>query len=326
MKVGGLFSGGGGFEYAATLIGWDIEFTCEIDDFCNRILKYHFPNATHYTDITKTDFAKYRGKIDLLTGGFPCQPFSLAGSRKGKDDDRYLWPEMLRVIREIQPTWVIGENVAGITSMVQPGSETQVESQAALFEENNQETILEQQFVIETICSDLEREGYSVQPVIIPACAVCAPHRRDRIWLIAHSISMQSKRDGESGKLGSKTTKGKGDRKEWEWIRNATGNICKEIHDTNSESERLQRVTDYRVFPESWKKQQNGQSFGIFCSNWQDFPTQSPVCNGDDGISTRLDSIAFSKWRSESIKVAGNAIVPQVAVEIFKAIKKIESV
>ena len=182
-----LFSGIGGFDYAAALLGWINIFDCEIDAFCRKVLEYHFPNSVHYGDITKQIFKEWRGKIDVLSGGFPCQPFSLAGQRKGADDNRYLWPQMLRVIREIRPTWVVGENVAGILTMVQPGAEVEVGGQASLFGEDYRKRVLHrQEYVIETICRDLEREGYAVQPLLIPACAVGAPHRRDRIWFIAH--------------------------------------------------------------------------------------------------------------------------------------------
>lgn len=101
ISHGSLFSGIGGFDLAAEWIGWENVFHCEINEFCTKILNYHFPNAEHYADITKTDFSKYRGRIDVLTGGFPCQPFSVSGKRRGTDDNRYLWPEMLRAIQEI---------------------------------------------------------------------------------------------------------------------------------------------------------------------------------------------------------------------------------
>ena len=125
LTHGSLFSGFDAPSVAASWLDWENAFHCEINPFCNEILKYWFPNSEHYEDITKTDFKKWREKIDVLTGGFPCQPFSLAGRRKGADDNRYLWPHMLRAIREIRPTWVIGENVAGILTMVQPGKETE---------------------------------------------------------------------------------------------------------------------------------------------------------------------------------------------------------
>lgn len=111
---GSLFSGIGGPEIAAEEMGWKNMFHCEINPFGRKILDYWFPNSKSYEDITKTNFTEWRGKINVLTGGFPCQPFSCAGQRKGAEDDRYLWPEMLRAIREIQPDWVVGENVAGI--------------------------------------------------------------------------------------------------------------------------------------------------------------------------------------------------------------------
>lgn len=136
MTHASLFSGIGGFDLAAEWMGWHNAFHCEINEFCTKILNYHFQDAEHYTDITRTDFSKWGGRIDVLSGGFPCQPFSLAGQRKGADDNRYLWPQMLRAIREIRPTWVVGENVAGILTMVQPGAEVEVGGQASLFGED----------------------------------------------------------------------------------------------------------------------------------------------------------------------------------------------
>lgn len=187
MTHGSLFSGIGGFDLAAQWAGWENLFYCEINKFCRQVLQYHFPKSISYEDIKQTDFKQWRGKVDIISGGFPCQPFSLAGQRKGTDDDRYLWPEMLRAIREIQPTWVVGENVAGILTMVQPGTETSLGCEQSLFSEEDRERILvEQEYVVETVCGDLEREGYSVQPFVIPACAVGAPHRRDRVWFVAY--------------------------------------------------------------------------------------------------------------------------------------------
>lgn len=190
LTHGSLFSGIGGPEVAAEMMGWENVFHCDINPFGRKVLDYWYPNSKSYEDITKTDFTEWRGKIDVLTGGFPCQPFSVAGKRKGADDNRYLWPHMLRAIREIRPAWVVGENVAGILTMVQPGKEVEVGCQASLFGEDNRKRILlRQEYVVETICKDLEREGYSVQPLLIPACAVGAPHRRDRVWFVAHANS-----------------------------------------------------------------------------------------------------------------------------------------
>ena len=204
MNHASLFLGIGGFDLAAREVGWNNVFQCEIDPFCQSVLKYYFPKTVLYEDIKRTDFTSWKGKIDVLTGGFPCQPFSVAGQRKGADDDRYLWPEMLRVIRETRPLWVIGENVAGITNMVQPGSETDVETKSDQDEENYKETILEQEYIINTICDDLEREGYSVQPIIVPACGVGAPHKRYRIWFIASDCSdarVEGLRQGREDKI-----------------------------------------------------------------------------------------------------------------------------
>lgn len=298
LTHGSLFSGIGGFDLAAQWMGWENVFHCEINPFGQKILKHYWPNAHSYEDITTTDFTIYRGRIDVLSGGFPCQPFSTAGRRKGAEDDRYLWPKMLRAIDEIRPTWVVGENVAGLTSMVQPEViETDLESQTNLQGEIDTKTIQEyQQYVIETVCSDLERLGYSVQPLIIPACASGAPHRRDRIWFIAYCAdsgveSVQKQKKCFNGPDSSPYS-------------NSTG---------------LQGIEN-RGRIVRFRKKSKQQPLRQFCSTWQDFPTQSPVCGGNDGLPTQLDGITFPKWRSESLKAYGNAVVPQVVYEIFKAI------
>ena len=185
IRHASLFSGIGAPELAAFWLGWQNLFHCEISEFCNTVLNYWYPNSIGYENIKTTDFSEWKGSVDVLTGGFPCQPFSSAGQRLGADDDRYLWPEMLRAIRQIQPTFVIGENVAGILSMVQPGEAVKVGSTTSLFDEGDDIYRKEQLFVVETVCADLEREGYSVQPFVIPACSVGAPHQRDRVWFVA---------------------------------------------------------------------------------------------------------------------------------------------
>ncbi len=196
-----LFSGIGGAELAASWLGWTNVFHCEIQEFQQKVLKYWFPNSISYEDITKTDFKEWRGQIDVLTGGFPCQPFSVAGKRKGTEDNRYLWGEMLRAIRQIQPTWVVGENVNGILSMVQPCNAIKVGRTDDLFEENYIYRT-EQQFTIDVICEDLEHAGYSVQPIVIPACAVGAPHRRDRVWIVAHRTDTRAESLQQGGQNG----------------------------------------------------------------------------------------------------------------------------
>ena len=207
MTHASLFSGIGGSEIAATQMGWSNLFHCEINPFGRRVLEYWYPNSTSYEDITQTDFTPWRGRVDVLTGGFPCQPFSLAGQRRGADDDRYLWPQMLRAIREIRPSWVVGENVAGILTMVQSGTEVEVGGGASFFgEDYRKRVLLRQQFTVETICASLEREGYSVQPFVIPACAVGAPHRRDRVWFIARRVAPNATGHGNSGRPGQLCT------------------------------------------------------------------------------------------------------------------------
>jgi len=162
MIHGSLFSGIGGFDLAAEWMGWENKFHCEWNTFGQKVLHHYWPQAEQFTDITKTDFKKYANRIDILTGGFPCQPYSSAGKRLGKEDERHLWPEMLRAIREIQPRWVVGENVLGLVNW----------SGGLVFHE---------------VQADLEAEGYEVQPYVLPAVSVNAPHRRDRVWFVAKS-------------------------------------------------------------------------------------------------------------------------------------------
>ncbi len=387
---------------AARWIGWDNMFHCEINQFCTRILNHHFKTSIHYDNIKETDFTPWRERIDVLTGGFPCQPFSMAGKRKGAEDDRYLWPEMLRAIHEIKPRWIVGENVAGILSMVQPCNEITVACRESLFGENHGTEFLRQQYVIETICKDIEREGYEIQPLLIPACAVGAPHRRDRVWFIAHTDSERfgdgsGNREGRqlcrneeryvaednfqrNGRFDRACTYGAdglasdthGDRRWKRTDKQIPFTECKgetdyrddgengAIADTTSQQgERLgfeksensgasqgksgrSNITDDNrecITPHRHSEQfHDGNYQGAERRNvpeirletsyitgyWKEFPSQPPVCVGDDGLSDRLDAITFSRWRMESVKAAGNAIVPQVAYEIFSVIDEIE--
>lgn len=323
-----LCTGIGACELAATWIGWDNAFSCEIDAFCQRVLKYYYPNSKHYGNIFETDFTEWRGKIDVLTAGFPCQPFSCAGSRKGAEDDRYLWPEVLRVIGEVRPAWFIGENVAGITSMVLPGDEIEVGSYTDLLGESYQETEMRQQFVIDRICNDLESIGYSVQPIIIPACTVGAPHRRDRIWFIAHctdarSKSMQQRQnriyeftDAAHSKCfgGDKVHKKiQSEQPDGEWADCIS-------NQRNASDPKMLRCAIFR----KTRTGRNGFEDTYFCTNWRNFPTQSPICCRNDGIPCKLSGITVPKHRIESIKSLGNTMVPQVVYQIFKAIAETE--
>lgn len=137
MTHASLFSGIGGAEIAAAWLGWENLFHCDINEFGRKVLGYWFPQSKEYNDIKTTDFTEWRGRVDVLTAGFPCQPFSVAGKRRGADDDRYLWPETLRAINEIRPAWFVGENVFGIASMVLPGEEVDMGRTDDLFEEGN---------------------------------------------------------------------------------------------------------------------------------------------------------------------------------------------
>ena len=184
MTHASLCTGIGACELAATWMGENL-FSCEIDEFCNKVLKYHYPKAIHYGNIFEQDFREWRGRVDVLTAGFPCQVYSLAGKRLGDKDDRYLWPQVLRVIEEIRPTWFVGENVAGILSMVLSGEEVKVGSYTDVCGESYTMHETRQVYAVEQIKRDLASIGYSLQPVVIPACAVGAPHRRDRVWFIA---------------------------------------------------------------------------------------------------------------------------------------------
>lgn len=414
MNHASLFSGIGGAEVAASMMGWQNLFHCEIQEFPRKVLQYWFPNSESYEDITKTDFTKWHGKVDVLTGGFPCQPFSLAGRRKGADDNRYLWPQMLRAIRQIHPTWVVGENVNGIKTMVESCQVTHMGRTDYLFEENHLYRE-ESRFTLDKICADLEAEGYSVQPIVIPACAIGAPHRRDRVWIVAHRSDPRAETVQQEGQDGicsarpsphtqcdghspqrhgnqrarARKSKEGQDRPQPRSRRHGSGTTPSYAHGTrqrrgknkqepftecsrkpNLGTRRSKRLASHSLQHRSHEVHQDHQSQfpdgartnslggqrssphsngfgwdkgeheyarsqktqqGEFQpggadspeSRWRNFPTQSPVCRGNDGIPFDVDSltISFPKWRQESIKAYGNAWVPQVAYEIFRAIE-----
>ena len=289
MNHGSLFSGIGGFDLAAEWMDWTNVFHCEWEEFPRKVLNYHFPKSISYGDIKETDFTIHRGQIDILTGGFPCQPYSSAGKRLGKEDDRHLWPEMLRAIREIQPRWVVGENVRGLVNW----------NGGLVFEE---------------VQADLENEGYEVQPFILPAAGVNAPHRRERVWFVAYSNECNDGRNARENE-GTSGTERIQERNE---IRQSveSSQVWRLAANPISDrfSEKKHRQTESR--------QHTKENKGCW---WQDFPTQSPILCRNDGIPRELDSISFPKWRNESIKAYGNAIVPQVVYPIFKAIESYES-
>lgn len=314
-----LFSGIGGFDLAAEWAGFHNLFHCEINEFSKQVLKYHFPESVSYEDITKTDFREWRGKVTVLSGGFPCQPFSVSGQRKGSEDDRYLWHEMLRAIDEIRPDWVIGENVAGLLSMVQSDCKIRMENQTSLFEDSQEGVgIIESEYIIESICKDLEQIGYSIQPVIIPACAVGAPHRRDRIWFIASNSECSRRREIYNKNKSQKPS------------RNGPSCIGGQRIAPDTKIQQSKRSKSKQSKYSEKEQGKSGRSIsGKYCedkSTWCNFPTESPVYPRNDGFSYRLAgrSISEPKWREEAVKACGNAIVPQVAYEFFKNIKQIE--
>ncbi len=284
MRHGSLFSGIGGFDLASEWMGWENVFHCEWNEFGKKVLKYHFPNADSYGDITQTDFTKYANRIDILTGGFPCQPFSNAGQRKGTEDKRYLWGEMLRAIQEIKPKYVVAENVFGITT-------------------------IDGGLVFNQVCIDLENEGYEVQPFIIGAASKNAPHRRERCWFVAYSKFKSTGSDG-----------GTNDEKKRDLRRGNTGDVlgtfCSDGNVADTDGIGLWGKGDGLGKSGFVDKTSKG-------NDWIHFPTEPPICSGDDGFPNELDGITLSKWKKESLKAYGNAIVPQVAYEIFKVIESI---
>ena len=290
-----LFSGIGGFALAARWAGIETVAFCEIEEFPRKVLQKNFPGVPIHRDIHDLDGSEYAG-IDLITGGYPCQPFSLAGKRKGTEDDRHLWPEMRRIIAQAKPSWVVCENVAGHVTMG-----------------------------LDEVLSDLESEGYATQPLIIPACAKDAPHRRDRVWIIGYSNVANSgskRRRGRSdenaqGQVGSLQTEG-----------SSTGTKQRILADTDSlrvEGARAKQQTARAIrkseaisdtnstgFEEQRKsKLQTKEHEATECgSRWEAEPNVGRVANG---IPNRVDRL----------KGLGNAIVPQVAYEILRTIRAV---
>lgn len=316
LKMLDLFSDIGGFSLAADWTG-GIETVafCEIEPYCQKVLKKHWHDVPIYPDIKELK-GEQIGPVDIVCGGFPCQPFSVAGKRSAQDDDRHLWPEMFRVIQECKPTWVIGENVIGLIELA-----------------------LEDCFV------DLETEGYEVQPLIIPACAVNAPHRRDRVWILAHSRRIGrrgwsnenvQRQDGplqtegscagnQSGILAD--TNGKGlqgneksgsDGEEWSESHDEQFVRCnrvsaEDVADTQYIGS-VQSQPTARHRPELSKDRSLTQSkYNEFrcAANWDIEPDVGRVAHG---IPNRV----------HRLRALGNSIVPQVAYQILQGIVDIE--
>lgn len=284
LKHIGLFEGIGGFSLAARWMGWETIAWCEWDKKCQKLLSKRFPESKQHGNIKETDFTIYRGQCDIVTGGFPCQPYSAAGRRKGKEDERHLWPEMLRAVREIQPSWVVGENVPGLLNW------------------NNG-------MVLSEIKTDLENSGFEVfPPCILPACGIGAPHRRDRVWIIAYNDKVKGQpiapnREWKSGQQ----------IKERDEVWSEPLPIMQGGVATNSDSNQRSKGGVYKTEPKKTERYAGPfDALSYERNTWENFPAQSPVCRGNDGVPNRVDRL----------KQLGNAIVPQVALQIFKAIEE----
>jgi DNA (cytosine-5)-methyltransferase 1 len=365
-----LFSGIGGFALAAESVWPGIKHTfVEWDSFCQAVLRKHWPEAEIHGDIRKfiadtksarqlraeqlensssgeqrgspNDFEQ-KGEIFILTGGFPCQPFSHAGRRKGTDDDRYLWPEMREAISLFKPDWVIAENVAGLITW-------------------------NEGMVLETVCADMEREGYEVIPFVIPACAVGAPHRRDRVWIVGHANGNgRIRRDSQVNTAkGEQSSFGDAQGRHSEVIGDApdtTGDRRTGGGSSITDEERPATQPEYTGELEGrperphtdapdtdnaknsisergyWRMESSGQVLERkspetedarpgWESNWPEIAQR--LCRMDDGIPSRLGGLTggdyklYPWWRTQALKAYGNAIVPKVAEQIMQAINEI---
>jgi len=334
MRVLDLFSGIGGFSLGLERVGMETVAFCEIEPFCRRILQKHWPDAIIHEDIRKIDGRQYQGAVELVCGGFPCQPFSHAGEQRGKQDDRHLWPEMLRVIREVQPAWVLGENVPGIISME-----------------------------LDQCLADLEEAGYSAGAFVIPACAADAHHIRNRVWICAHANgpalrngaewatqgrhNVQGSRDAQLGHDGTsqpmadphpeRQLQSQGVEQEQRgWAGNSSEDVAntersevrsrseevdsRETQATQRSGERSRPVANpggKRL--EGWQSggdwgsqhPEPEQSGGPVAQHWEPEPDVGRVANG---VPHRVDRL----------KGLGNAVVPQVVERLGRMILDIE--
>jgi DNA (cytosine-5)-methyltransferase 1 len=265
-----LFSGIGGFSLAARWAGIETIVFCERDKFCQKVLNKHWPGVPIHDDITTFDGTKY-SDVFLLTGGFPCQPFSCAGKRRGKEDDRYLWPEMFRVIEAVRPAWVIFENVPGIVKLA-----------------------------LDEVLTQMESIGYACQTFIIPAAGVNAPHRRDRVWVVAHT-SCELFDNGGKGQPGCEVPE--------------PGNCCGSVSSTYADGEQAQRPTiprsqhGGRLIESGMGRASYGISERLDRNNWpDDWERDTPRVNS--GVPQR----------AKRLRALGNAVVPQIVEEIGKMI------
>jgi DNA (cytosine-5)-methyltransferase 1 len=288
LKLLDLFSGIGGFSLGLESTGFfeTIAFV-EKDKFCRKVLQKNFNNIPIEEDIRNVRGTNYAA--DIITGGFPCQPFSVAGKRKGTADDRYLWDETIRVVAECKPRWFIGENVEGLINI------------------NNG-------MVLRQVQTDLEDQGFQVQCIVIPASGIGAWHQRKRVWIIANSSSQRSSSQsiGEHREL-DKEIRGKKETRNQSTL--CTSSSCSDVPNTNNNGSYRSQGNATK---QSCNKQEDRLSFRDDKQQtwWQ---TQSKFCGVPNGISFELD-----KDRSGRIKSLGNSIVPQIARQIGLSIMEAE--
>lgn len=290
MNHGSLFNGIGGFQLAAHWMGWENIFSCEIDEWCSEQTKIIFPKCIQHGDIKQTDFTIYRGRVDVLSGGDPCQPHSIAGLGKGKADDRFLWPEYYRAIREIQPTWVVNENVGGSVA----------------------------NGVLDIKIDDLEGAGYSCQAFDIPAESVGALHKRSRIWLVAYYANSTSN-NRVAGEIYSE--KKEAAISEWDSLQFPCEPVNLWTHNSDTDTERFKKFNTpalTEIFKEGLSRY---FGFGAHAhGNIRRDEIKSGIIRMLNGLPKGMDYTE----RNKRIKSLGNAIVPQIAYEIFRGIELIQ--
>lgn len=290
MRVLDLFSGIGGFSLGLEKAGMETVAFCEIEDYPVSILKKHWPDVPIYDDIrrlTGEQIIKEVGEIDVVCGGFPCQPFSVAGKQLGKSDNRHLWPEMFRLIQELRPRWVIGENVAGLVRVA-----------------------------LDDVLSNLEGEDYTCRTFSIPACGVGAIHRRERLWILAnteHAGWGSASQQGGNQPSVLYSTQGSDETSESE-------GICISEAVANTERQGLQgQPKSDNISRERPASAGSGaeSSFQFLCTGGFrpiSVPAQHPLCHRDDGVSDRV----------ARLKALGNAVVPQIPELIGRCIMEID--
>ena len=299
-KLLDLFSGIGGFSLGAEANGIPTVAFVEKDPFCQKVLRKHWSNTPIISDIRTVKGEDYETDgVTIVSGGFPCQPFSQAGKRKGTDDDRYLWDETLRVVTETKPRWFIGENVDGLVN-IQDG------------------------MVLRQVQDDLEKEGFQVQCLVVPASGIGAWHQRKRVWIIGHNVSntIGELSDGCSGTTRHSESELKGmvsdEAKNWNKVWSKTERCDQQtglrgnVSDTTVKG--LERHgTQSSDLQESKERQNNSDRGSQGQHTW--WQTESKLRGIPHGISYELD-----KDRANRIKALGNSIVPQIAYQLFKSI------